>query len=155
MAIPDGLKAVNEVITASNWDMNRLIQKAAEIANQELGPAPGYPPGTFFGLHACRTDYGLSNRGLNNEMISWYLSIILAEYTAGILGEKVREGHCNAHRLAPTYQPCPDMQAEHMKMLEVFRGRVKQLLADVEGAVSQARQHLTVPKPVPPQSTGS
>jgi hypothetical protein len=154
MAIPDGLRAVNEVITAPNWDMNRLIEKAAEIANQELGPAPGYPRGTFFGLHACRTEYGLSNRGFNNEMISWYLSVILAEYTAGILSEKVREGHCNVHRLAPTYQPCPDMQAEHMKMLEAFRDRVKKLLTDVEGAVIQARQHLPAPK-LPPQSTGS
>jgi hypothetical protein len=155
MPIADGLKAVNDVITAPNWDMGRLINKASERANQELTPPPGFFPGIFFGLPECGTFYGAPAHGMSNELIAWFLGILLAEYTAGILGDKVKDGHCNAHRLPPTYQACPDMQREHMKMLEAFRDRVKQLLADVEGAVSQARQQLPPAKPVPTQASGS
>jgi hypothetical protein len=97
----------------------------------------------------------LSNNGFNNEMTYWYLGIVLAEYMTGILSEKVKDGHCNAHLLPPTYPACPDMQREHMKMLEAFRDRVKLLLAEVEAAVTQARQHLPPLKPAANQAAGS
>jgi hypothetical protein len=47
------------------------------------------------------------------------------------------------------------MQREHIKMLEISRDRVKELLTDVEGAVSQARQHLPPAKSAPTQASGS
>jgi hypothetical protein len=43
------------------------------------------------------------------------LSLYIAEYTAGLLADKAREGHCNAHRLAPSFAPCPKMAQEHLK----------------------------------------
>jgi hypothetical protein len=41
-----------------------------------------------------------------------------------------------------------------MKMLEVFRDRVKQLLVDVEGTVAQVRQHLPQMANTPTQASG-
>jgi hypothetical protein len=136
MSIADGLEAVNDVVTASNWDMKRLIGKASTRANQELRSPAGISSGHFFGRVDCQTWYRATDQGMSSELIAWFVGILLSECAAGILAQKVVEGHCNAHRLPPTHKKCPEMQQEHMKMPEAFRDRVKQLLADVEGVVA-------------------
>jgi hypothetical protein len=55
--------------------------------------------------------------------VAWFLSILLAEYTVGLLAKKVTEGHRNVHRQPPTYQPCPHMPQEHLAMLKAFKKR--------------------------------
>jgi hypothetical protein len=153
MSIPEGLKAVNDVITSPNWDMARLIDAASKRANQELTPPTGFAPGIFFGVPACRTFYGATATGMSNELIAWFLGIILAEYAAGILAEKVRDGHCNAHRLAPAMALCPDMTKEHKKMLTAFKDRIKKLSDEIEALDRQTQVPAAPPLPV--QASGS
>ncbi len=101
MSIGEGLNAIDEVVKYPVWDMRRLMSAAIERANRELTPPAGFAPGIFFGLAPCQTFYGTQGEKISNEMLSWFLGIMFAEYTAGILAEKVRDGHCNAHRKEP------------------------------------------------------
>jgi hypothetical protein len=121
MAIGDGLNAIDAVIKNPIWDMQRLWAAAADRATQELTPKAGLPPGCAFGIdNPCQTYYGATPTGTSAEIVAWYLSILFAEYTAGMLAQKVSEGHCNTHRVAPNFDPCPDMSAEHMQMLRAL-----------------------------------
>jgi hypothetical protein len=143
MSIADGLSMVDAVLKNPVWDIRRLMAAAAQRASQELQTKAGLPQGVAFGIDTpCKTYYGVTADGVSQEIIAWFLGILLAEYTAGILELKVTQGHCNTHHIAPAFNKCPDMQKEHFRMLEAFRDRVNQLLADVEGAVSQARPHV-------------
>jgi hypothetical protein len=151
MSVPDGLSVVDAILKAPIWDMGRLMDAAAERASQELPQKAGEPKGVAFGIdNPCKTGYGSTQQAASQEVIAWFLGILFAEYTAGILELKVTEGHCKVHRIAPDFNKCPKMQKEHFRMLEAFRDRVKQLLTDVDGAVSRAKKHL--PDPSNPSS---
>jgi hypothetical protein len=152
MSVPDGLSVVDAILKFPVWDIGQLMRAAAQRASQELPQKAGEPQGVAFGIDKpCDTRYGATQQGVNQEVVAWFLGILFADHTAGILEKKVTEGHCNAHRVAPAFNKCPEMQKEHFRMLEAFRDRVKQLLTDVEGAVSRAKQHLPPPpKPLTP-----
>jgi hypothetical protein len=153
MSILDGLNVVDSILQFPVWDMGQLMRAAAQRASQELPQKAGEPQGVAFGIDKpCDTRYGVTQHEVNQEVVAWFIGILFAEYTAGILEKKVTEGHCNAHRIAPAFDKCPDMQREHFRMLEAFRTRVKQLLDEVDLAIGRARQQLPPP---PPQTTGT
>lgn len=149
MPIPQGLKAIDTILTSAGWNIGRMRQ-AAKDRVQALGTAGGAPPGTafaLFGLPACRTGYGIDAKGnVNLELETWFLSLLLAEYTAGILAEKIKQGHCNNHRVAPAYNPCIPMATEHKRMLAAFRDAVKNLYDEI----SALEKATSVPPPPPP-----
>jgi hypothetical protein len=132
MPILEGLKAINEILIQPNWDIDQLILAARDRAMQ-LGTGAGLPAGAAFGLNACQTWYGVNAQGVpNQEIASWFLSILLAEYTAGLLAQKVEEGHCREHRKKPDFKPCIDMAKEHLRMLGLFKEDLKKLVQEVE-----------------------
>ena len=144
MPIQQGMSAVDAILTSPNWDIQRLILAARERA-QQMGTGPGLSPGNTFGLNSCGTWYGTYPQGSSHELISWCLSLLLAEYTAGLLAQKAREGHCQIHRTEPALIPCHIMAPEHMRMLGVFKDALKSLVAEIE----QLEQQTPVPQPQP------
>ncbi len=151
MPINDGLNAADPILHAPVWDMGRLMNEAAVRASQELQTKAGLPQGYAFGIETpCNTKYGVTQTEVNNEILSWFLGILLAEYTAGILAKKVTEGHCNHHRKPPNYEPCVDMANEHLEMLKAFRERIAKLLAEVDTLIGQT----TIPTPAQQNKTG-
>lgn len=131
MPIAQGLQAVDAVLSSPNWDINRLILAARDRA-QQLGTGAGLPQGYAFGLNSCGTFYGATADGTSQELLSWCLSLLLAEYTAGLLARKAEQGHCLQHRKAPDFKPCPDMVQEHMRMLSAFKEALRTLIKEIE-----------------------
>jgi len=142
MPIAQGLQAVDAVLSSPNWDINRLLMAARDRA-QLLGTGSGLPSGYAFGLNNCGTYYGVTNRGTSQELYLWCLSLLLAEYTAGLLARKAAEGHCQQHRKAPDFNPCPDMAKEHMRMLGAFKEALRALIDEIE----QLEQQTPLPQP--------
>ncbi len=132
MPIEQGKKEINDVLTQPNWDFGRLLWAARNRATQEFKLGPPLPPNAAFGLNACQTHYGITTAGLSQELAAWILSIMLAEYTAGLLAEKVEDGHCQLHRVKPDFKPCLDMANEHMRMLRLFKERLRDLVKEIE-----------------------
>src|SRR5262245_49188746 len=129
MPIEDGKKTVDALLTAPRIDkcIVELILTARERAAQ-LPQKPGLGAGKAFGVHGCHTEYGPGNL----ELDTWFLALYFAEYTAGLLADKAREGHCNAHRTPPTLKPCPKMVEEYLVMLSAFKGALADLVGEIE-----------------------
>jgi hypothetical protein len=136
------MQAVDAVLSSPNWDINRLLLAARDRA-QQLGTAAGLPQGCAFGLNSCGTYYGVTSQGASQELLSWCLSLLLAEYTAGLLAHKAEEGHCQQHRKAPDFKPCPYMAREHMRMLSVFKDALRKLVDEID----QLEQQTHLPQP--------
>jgi hypothetical protein len=137
MSFADGMNTVNALLTAPRIDkcIVELILTARERAKL-LPQKPGLQPGKAFGIPGCDTEYGPGNM----ELDTWFLTLYLAEYTAGLLAEKSRDGHCNVHRVAPAFNRCPKMAQEHLEML----GKFKMALTDLVSQIDTIEQKLKV-----------
>jgi len=152
MPIPDGTKAVDDVLTQANWDINQLIA-AARDRILTMGTGAELPDGAVFGLNNCETWYGVNNQGIpNQELVTWCLGVLLIEHTAGLLAQKVEDGHCRKHRLKPDYKPCPDMAREHLRMLGSLKLAVKVLYDEIEAL---ERNTKVAALPAAPKASGS
>jgi hypothetical protein len=129
MPIEEGKKTVNAILTAPRIDkcIVELILTARERAKL-LPQKAGLLPGKAFGVPGCGTEYGAGNL----ELDTWFLALYFAEYTAGLLADKAREGHCNTHRTALAFNPCPKMAAEHLAMLGAFRAALQDLVNQID-----------------------
>jgi hypothetical protein len=143
MAINEGMRVIDAVLNKHGWDMDKL-REAARARILAMPGAPGLPTGIPFGLAPCATCYGANAAETSNEMLAWCLGLMLAEWLAGLLVQKVEEGHCRQHRVAPRFDPCPTMAAEHKRMLEKFAEAVRSLEKDIDSKVASLRM------PVPP-----
>jgi hypothetical protein len=136
MPIEDGKNAVNALLTAPRIDKSivELILTARERAKL-LPQKAGLPAGKAFGIPGCGTEYGPGNL----ELDTWFLALYFAEYTAGLLADKAKVGHCNAHRLAPAYTPCPKMAQEHLEMLGTFKAALADLVSQIDTVEKQLK----------------
>ena len=144
MPIQAGKTVVNQILTQPNWDMRQLLAAAAQRVAAMTG-GPNLVQGTPFGLPACGTTYGAGPGWCSQEMAAWGLSLLFAEYLAGLLAEKVEDGHCQTHRKPPDFEPCPEMAKEHKRMLGDFRKALEELAQEI--AVLESG--LKVPQPLP------
>jgi hypothetical protein len=129
MTIQAGKKVVNDILTQPHWDIGALLLAASERAVNNFGLTPGK---YAFEVAACDTQYGFAPSGMvHHELQTWFLAILLAEYTAGILAQKAEEGHCQKHRIPPDLKGCPVMAVEHRRMLLAFRDSLQQIVDDI------------------------
>jgi len=106
---------------------NHHILPLAVAALLPEARARGVQEGKRFGNDEHQTTYV---PGDHHEMQVWYISLMLAEYLADLLGRKVRDGHCNAQ--GPGHVPCATMRAEHLRMLQEYRQALEKLVEDVK-----------------------
>jgi hypothetical protein len=85
----------------------------------------------------------------NLELDTWFLTLYFAEYTAGLLAEKAKVGHCNAHRLAPAFTPCPKMVQEHLGMLGAFKAALAELVGQIDALEQQLKPPAAPQKQAP------
>jgi hypothetical protein len=69
-------------------------------------------------------------------IVPWQLSLLLAEYTAGMLAQKAAEGHCQT----PAHVPCSEMTKGHMKMLSKFKKELQRLVNEICEVEEEVRQ---------------
>lgn len=81
-----------------------LVNAAVELAN-ELDPDVE---------HDHATGYG----GDNVEFQVWALAALCEAWVLENFSRKVREGHCNLHRIPPVMRPCPGTREMHRTLLK-------------------------------------
>src|SRR5947207_4944638 len=115
MPLEDGFQYVDKALKASGFNL------AVAVAALLAGPAKERAKTTVFGKDECGTGYLPGH--VETEV--WHISLMLAEYLAWLLGQKVKDGHCNNHK------PCDTMRAEHKRMLAAFKAALAGVVAEV------------------------
>jgi hypothetical protein len=80
----------------------------------------------------CRTGYDSHKP----ELQMWFFGLMLCEYVAGLLAQKVQEGHCQEHRVQPDLNPCLKTRPMHLDMLKAFRADLASLVNEVDGRIT-------------------
>jgi hypothetical protein len=122
MPLEDGFKHVDKALKASGFNLSVAV--AALLADAAMERAKT----TVFGKDECGTGYLPGHV----ETEAWHISLMLAEYLAWLLGEKVKDGHCKNHK------PCDTMRAEHKRMLAAFRAALDCVVSEI----GQLEKHL-------------
>jgi hypothetical protein len=69
-------------------------------------------------------DYGEGH----HEILMWHISLMFAEYVAGMLELKAKDGHCRSHP-----KPCALTRELHLKMLRRFKADLEALICEIDG----------------------
>jgi hypothetical protein len=92
----------------------------------------------------CQVGY---NDG-SHEIAIWHISLMFAEYVAGMLRKKAEEGHCRQQK------PCALTRELHLRMLARFKADLQALVKEIDDIETKevptwppAQQH---PAPRPP-----
>jgi hypothetical protein len=137
MSIPEGMrlaaKAFNAFYTdAKGFDWAQslpLLQ--GEVKKRVLAKAGSNPHGRIYTFPRCASGIGYGVQ--NQEIAAWEMSILLAEYAAGLIALKAAEGHCT------TNAPCKESSAEHLEMLEDVRTALAGLVAEVDDYIAKIK----------------
>lgn len=71
-------------------------------------------------------------------ILAWQLCLLFGEYTAGLIGQKAAEGHCQT----PAHVPCKTMSRRFLKiMLRTFRKDLETLVKQIRRVQRLVRQH--------------
>jgi hypothetical protein len=63
----------------------------------------------------------------HHEILIWHISLMFAEYVAGMLAKKAEDGHCRNHK-----KPCDLTRNLHLKMLARFKADLLALVKEIE-----------------------
>ena len=115
MPLEDGFTYVDKALKANSFNLPLAVAALLADAAKERAKT------TVFGKDECGTGYLPGYV----ETEAWHISLMLAEYLAWLLGQKVKDGHCNNHK------PCDTMRAEHKRMLAVFKTALAGLVTEI------------------------
>lgn len=79
------------------------------------------------------------NGMVSNELQEWFAGLMLIEHIAGLLKQKIEQGHCQLHRKSSGLNPCLEMPQEHMKMLYVVKASVLELANEIETMIKNVK----------------
>ena len=125
MPIQEGLQLVGSAVTPFYYDpyftlpapISTLEPDASRRATQT---------GTVFTdrFASCGVHYTAGH----HEISIWHISLMFAEYVAGMLAKKAEDGHCRTHQ-----KPCDLTRELHLRMLGRFKADLLALVKEIEG----------------------
>jgi hypothetical protein len=118
MSIEQGMKLVDSIIMRPRPEqaLPELIDAAREMAKTD---------NIRYRWDVCKTEY--SPEGKNHEIDVWNLSLMYAQYLAGLLALKAAEGHCQTK----AHIPCKEMANSHMYMFNAFKSSLEALVKEM------------------------
>jgi hypothetical protein len=117
MPLQDGFQLVDKALKANKFNLPLSVAALLPDAADR-----GKRAGTIFGRDECETGY---LPGVHHELEVWHVSLMLAEYLAWLIGEKVKDGHCKHHK------PCSEMRKEHKRMLRTYKETLEKLAGEI------------------------
>src|SRR5207249_4380083 len=108
---------------APRFDWGKALPELID-AIRARARAKGDAGGIIYGFPDCAS--GIRYGAGSQEIDAWEMSVLLAEYAAGMLAQKAAEGHC------PKEAPCSKSSKEHLQMLEDFKLCVQELVRQVD-----------------------
>lgn len=126
MSIKDGLNAVDPTVRKLN--RNGVIDPALYGPFAHVVMERAAKDSLLFEEKDCNESY---NKDCH-EIHMWFFGLMLCEYVAGIIEQKVRDGHCGKHRNQPDLLPCSTMRKKHHEMLQAFKNDLKKLVEEID-----------------------
>jgi hypothetical protein len=128
MPIPDGLRHVDSALkefycpVANAFHLPRPLQTLVPDAT-----ARARQTGTVFPdcAASCDVDYAEGH----HEIVIWHISLKFAEYVAGMLELKAKDGHFRSHQ-----KPCALTRDLHRKTLRRFKADLEGLIREIDNA---------------------
>jgi len=139
MSIPEGKKlagtAFDKFYATPTFDWAKSLPELLAIA-EARARAKANSGDVIYDFKDCGSGmlYGVGSQ----EITAWEMSVLLAEYTAGVLAQKAAEGHC------PKEAPCAKASKEFLRMLEDYRGRLNGLVAEIDALLVKIRGSQTL-----------
>jgi hypothetical protein len=132
MPIRDGERVVNDLLTCGGTkpanDGRVLTLPALQAFHPEVQKRTQDPAAVFY--DCVNTCNGTGYDHQNHEIIFWHVGLMLAEYVAGLIADKAKEGHCHAR--GKTNSVCSRGRALHLKMLARFKNDLRLLIKEIE-----------------------
>jgi hypothetical protein len=118
MSIEDGMKQVDKILMKPRPEhaLSELVDAARQKAKKDA---------VRYRWDACETGY--SPETPNHEIDVWNLSLMYAQYLAGLLALKAAEGHCQTM----SHLPCKTMANAHMYMFNAFKSSLESLVKEM------------------------
>jgi len=96
-----------------------------------------------------KQDCGVEYTENHHEIQMWHLALLQAEYVAGLLVQKVEDGHCYHHK------PCDETAKLHLTMLRDYKKALEELTGDIQKEIDRVEAKWKTPAPTASQGTGS
>jgi hypothetical protein len=130
MALADGRRDVTAVLPTLRPDLNKLAglaQGRAQIFKMEY--------------RQCRASCNVEYTPQHHEIETWVFGLMLSEYTADLILEKAKDGHCYAHK------PCEATSEMHLQMARDFKSDLEKLVKEIGDKIIEVEKVVNARKP--------
>jgi len=124
MLIKEGLRLVRSAFTPFYLDPHFIFPAPIKTLESDASRR-ATQTGTVF--MDCATSCQVRYNEGHHEISIWHISLMFAEYVAGMLAQKAEDGHCRNHK-----KPCALTRELHLRALARFKADLLALVKEIE-----------------------